>query len=162
MFKVGQNAVHASHGVGVVRSIERREFDGVTREFYVFEVHDNGAPKKIFVPVDSASARLRAIVKRSDAQRILKQIRAGQGKPLSINTYTWNAAYRTYMQAMQSGDIETIARVWVDFAHIAATRDLSFGERCLREQARTLLEAELSLALGQPVDLSVVTITSVG
>ena len=42
-FKVGENAVHLSHGVGVVRGIEEREFSGgLKQRFYIIEIQDNG------------------------------------------------------------------------------------------------------------------------
>ena len=38
-FKVGDNAVHLSHGVGIVRGIEEREFSpGIKQRFYILEI----------------------------------------------------------------------------------------------------------------------------
>jgi penicillin-binding protein 1A len=46
-FKVGDNVVHLSHGVGVIRSIEEKTFALGKQHFYLVEIDDNKAPKKV-------------------------------------------------------------------------------------------------------------------
>jgi RNA polymerase-interacting CarD/CdnL/TRCF family regulator len=72
-FKVGDNAVHLSHGVGVVCGIEEKIFSsGSSQAFYILEIHDNGAPKKVFVPIESSSQRLRPIIKPKEVEEVYK------------------------------------------------------------------------------------------
>src|ERR1700678_1789350 len=75
-FKVGDNAVHLSHGVGVVRGIEEREFSGGKKQsFYILEIQDNGAPKKVFVPIETSAQRLRPIIKQKEVEEVYKILR---------------------------------------------------------------------------------------
>lgn len=144
-FKVGDNAVHLSHGVGVVRGIEEREFSpGKKQSFYILEIHDNGAPKKVFVPIDSSGKRLRPIIKKTEVQRvyqILKKKETG-----AIDYQTWNRRYREYMEKIHTGQVHEIAEVLRALFLLKHDKDLSFGEKKLLDQAKTLLVKELSLA----------------
>ena len=53
MFKVGDRAVYPAQGVGIVESIEAREFSGEKHKFYVLRIIDNDMT--IMVPVGNAS-----------------------------------------------------------------------------------------------------------
>lgn len=144
-FKVGDNAVHLSHGVGIVRGIEEREFGpGKKESFYVLEIQDNGAPKKVFVPINNSSQRLRPIIKKKQVEevyRILKRKDDGL-----IDHQTWNRRYREYMEKIHTGQVHEIAEVLRALFLLKHDKDLSFGERKLLDQAKTLLVKELSLA----------------
>lgn len=142
MYKVGQNVVHLSHGVGIVKGIEEREFSpNKVAKFYILEIQDNGAPKKVFVPFDGAD-RLRPIIKESDVKKVYKFL---ESKEISIESDTWNRRYRAYMEKIHSGIIMNIADV---FKSLILLESLSFGERKLLEHAKTLLVKELSMASG--------------
>ena len=66
-FKVGDNAVYLSHGVGVVKGIEEREVSpGNKKVFYILEIRGKGAAKKVFVPTDNPHKRLRPIIKKKE------------------------------------------------------------------------------------------------
>jgi CarD family transcriptional regulator len=144
-FKVGDNAVHLSHGVGVVRSIEEREFSpGKKQRFYIIEIQDNGAPKKVFVPIDNCEQRLRPIIRSAQVEEVYKILRK---RDLSaIDHQTWNRRYREYMEKIHTGQVNEIAEVLRALFLLKHDKDLSFGERKLLDQAKTLLVKELSLA----------------
>jgi CarD family transcriptional regulator len=144
-FKVGENAVHLSHGVGVVRGIEEREFSGgLKQRFYIIEIQDNGAPKKVFVPLDSSDKRLRPIIKQREVEEVYKILRKKEPSP--IDHQTWNRRYREYMEKIHTGQVQEIAEVLRALFLLKHDKDLSFGERKLLDQAKTLLVKELSLA----------------
>ena len=144
-FKVGDNAVHLSHGVGVVRGIEEREFGpGRKQSFYILEIQDNGAPKKVFVPIDSSNGRLRPIIKKKEVDEVYKILK--RREPSAIDHQTWNRRYREYMEKIHTGKVYEIAEVLRALFLLKHDKDLSFGERKLLDQAKTLLVKELSLA----------------
>lgn len=144
-FKVGDNAVHLSHGVGVVRSIEEREFaPGKKQRFYILEIHDNGAPKKVFVPIDNSEQRLRPIIKQREVEEVYKILRRKDASV--IDHQTWNRRYREYMEKIHTGQVQEISEVLRALFLLKHDKELSFGERKLLDQAKTLLVKELSLA----------------
>jgi len=143
-FKVGDNAVHLSHGVGVVKAIEEREFSGKKERFYILEIHDNGAPKKVFVPIDSSNQRLRPIIKAKQVEEVYRILK--KREPSALDHQTWNRRYREYMEKIHTGQVREIAEVLRALFLLKTDKDLSFGERKLLDQAKTLLVKELSLA----------------
>ena len=144
-FKVGDNAVHLSHGVGVVMGIEEREFSGgLKQKFYILEIQDNGAPKKVFVPLKGSDKRLRPIIKNKEVEEVYKILR--KKEPSEIDHQTWNRRYREYMEKIHTGQVQEIAEVLRALYLLKLDKDLSFGERKLLDQAKTLLVKELSLA----------------
>ncbi|MBI4403208.1 MAG: CarD family transcriptional regulator [Deltaproteobacteria bacterium] len=144
-FKVGDNAVHLSHGVGVVRGIEEREFSpGKKQSFYILEIQDNGAPKKVFVPTDTSQNRLRPIIKQKEVEEVYKILKRRDTS--ALDHQTWNRRYREYMEKIHTGQVQEIAEVLRELYLLKHDKDLSFGERKLLDQAKTLLVKELSLA----------------
>ncbi|MFM8315381.1 MAG: CarD family transcriptional regulator, partial [Deltaproteobacteria bacterium] len=144
-FKVGDNAVHLSHGVGIVRGIEEREFSpGQKQRFYIVEIQDNGAPKKVFVPTDNCAQRLRPIIRKKEVEKVYEILRKKETS--AIDHQTWNRRYREYMEKIHTGQVHEIAEVLRALFLLKHDKDLSFGERKLLDQAKTLLVKELSLA----------------
>lgn len=143
-FQVGDNAVHLSHGVGIVRGIEERTFGSGKQRFYILEIQDNGSPKKVFVPVENSETRLRPIIKQKEVDEVYKILRTRDSSP--IDHQTWNRRYREYMEKIHTGQVQEIAQVMRALFLLKHDKDLSFGERKLLDQAKTLLVKELSLA----------------
>lgn len=143
-FNVGDNAVHLSHGVGVVCGIEDRIFSGRKQSFYVLEIHDNGAPKKVFVPIENSQQRLRPIIQQKEVEEVYRILR--KKEPSALDHQTWNRRYREYMEKIHTGHVQQIAEVLRALFLLKHDKDLSFGERKLLDQAKTLLVKELSLA----------------
>jgi CarD family transcriptional regulator len=143
-YKVGDNVVHMSHGVGVIHSIETREFPGGKQTFYIVHIEDNGASKKVFVPFETAITRMRTIIDKETVERVYSELR-NKTSP-GIDHQTWNRRYREYMELIHSGDAVNIARVLRALYTLKLDKDLSFGERKLLEQAQSLLVQELAIA----------------
>lgn len=103
-YKVGQTVFHLSHGVGKIVGIETREFaPGKEQSFYIINIQDNGAVKKVFVPASTSEARLRPIVTSKGADRVLELIKAPWvGDEQS--SLTWNRRYREYMEKIHTGN----------------------------------------------------------
>lgn len=150
-FKVGDKVMHLSHGFGEISSIEKREFPASNfTEFYVITIQDNGAPKRVFVPIENAAQRLRPIMDKKQALKVIELLNSNEVEP--IDSQTWSRRYREYMEIIHSGDTKSIVKVYKSLKAISDAKDLSFGERKLMEQAKNLLETELNSV----VDLTVI------
>ncbi len=141
-FKVGEMAVHPSHGVGEVAEIEERELGGQMAHCYVLKIIDTGL--KVMVPKEAASrVGLRPVMKKREAQEILDILRAPE---VAVDMQPWNRRFRAYTEMLKSGLPSEIAKVLRDMYRLKFDKDLSFGERRLLDQARSLLIQELALA----------------
>lgn len=142
-FKVGDKAVYPAHGVGEIIEIQSKVVAGRERQFYVLKIIENGM--KIMVPVETASSTgLRAVISETDAKEVLDMLKSDK---IAVKTQPWNRRYREYMDMLKSGSPKEVAKVLRDLNRLKGDKDLSFGERRLLDTARSLLVAELALAL---------------
>jgi CarD family transcriptional regulator len=142
MFKVGDSAVYPAHGVAVVKRIEEREVGGKKKSFYVLQVVEN--QMTIMVPTDNAdSVGLREIISTKDVKAVYEILKE---RNVKIDQTTWNRRYREYMEKIKTGSVYQIAEVLRDLFLLKVEKELSFGERKMLDNARSLLLRELSLA----------------
>ena len=141
-FQVGDKAVHPSHGVGEVTAIEKRDIGGSSQNFYILRILDNGM--KVMVPTSAATqVGLRSIMSDKDANNILSTMRA---REVAVDVQPWSRRFRVYTEMIKSGSPVEIAKVLRDMNRLKFDKDLSFGERRLLDQARSLLLKELAFA----------------
>lgn len=141
-FKAGDMAVHPSHGVGEVVAVEQRQFGATTTNCYVLKIIDTGL--KVMVPTEAAArVGLRPVMKKPEAQQILEILKAPE---VAVDLQPWNRRFRAYTEMLKSGLPSEIAKVLRDMYRLKFDKDLSFGERRLLDQARSLLIQELALA----------------
>lgn len=142
-FKVGGKAVYPAHGVGEITEIQTKVVAGRERTFYVLKIIENGM--KIMVPTDTASTTgMRPIISKNEANEVVGILKSTQ---VAVKTQPWNRRYREYMDMLKSGSPNEVAKVLRDLNRLKGDKDLSFGERRLLDTARSLLVAELALAL---------------
>lgn len=142
-FQVGDVAVYPAHGVGEVKSIESREISGSTHTFYVLQILENGM--KIMVPTNNINAvGLREIISRDEVEAVYDILKE-RDIPMD-DKQTWNRRYREYMDKIKTGSIYEISEVYRDLSLLRQEKELSFGERKLLDQARSLLVKELAFA----------------
>lgn len=140
--EVGDKAVHPLHGLGEVSSIEHREVGGVSGDFYILRILDKGM--RVMVPKASAtSSGLRAVMSEKDANAVLDTLRA---KEVAVDLQPWSRRFRAYTEMMKSGSPHEVAKVLRDMFRLKFDKDLSFGERRLLDQAKSLLMKELAAA----------------
>jgi CarD family transcriptional regulator len=145
-FKVGDMAVHPNHGVGEVVEIESRVLSGRSISCYVIKIRDSDL--KVMVPTEAASrVGLRPVMKKKEAQKILDILKAPE---VAVDLQPWNRRFRAYTEMLKSGLPSEIAKVLRDMYRLKFDKDLSFGERRLLDQARSLLIQELALAKKVP------------
>lgn len=141
-FKAGDVAVHPSHGVGEVIAVEQRQFGATATDCYVIKIIDTGL--KVMVPTEAAArVGLRPVMKKREAQQILEILKAPE---VAVDLQPWNRRFRAYTEMLKSGLPSEIAKVLRDMYRLKFDKDLSFGERRLLDQARSLLIQELALA----------------
>jgi len=141
-FKLGDMAVHPAHGVGEIAAIEPREFGGRTACCYVLRILATGL--KVMVPVEATErVGLRPVMKKREAQEIIEILRAPE---VAVDMQPWNRRFRAYTEMLKSGAPAEIAKVLRDMYRLKFDKDLSFGERRLLDQAKSLLVQELALA----------------
>lgn len=147
VFKVGERAVHPAHGVGEVVQIEEKELGGRKTSCYVLKIVDSDL--KLMVPTEAATrVGLRAVMKKKEADKILDILRAPE---VAVDVQPWNRRFRAYTEMLKSGLPAEIAKVLRDMYRLKFDKDLSFGERRLLDQARSLLVQELALAKKVPL-----------
>jgi CarD family transcriptional regulator len=141
-FQVGDMAVHPAHGVGEVTGIEKRDLGGSVNLFYVLRIIDTGL--KVMIPLRAtAHVGLRRIMSRKEADKVLGVL---QAQEVAVDVQPWNRRFRAYTEMLKSGSPYEIAKVLRDMSRLKFDKDLSFGERRLLDQAKSLLVKELALA----------------
>ncbi len=142
LLTVGDKAVHPAHGVGEVVAIEHRELGGTTGEFYALKILENGM--KVFVPTNAtSSAGLRPVMSSKEADTVLDTMRA---REVAVDVQPWSRRFRAYTEMIRSGSPHEVAKVLRDMYRLKFDKDLSFGERRLLDQAKSLLMKEIALA----------------
>lgn len=143
-FEIGDRAVYPAHGVGrVTRIVEEPEMEGLEAPYYVIQL-DNGTT--IYVPLANAEAvGMRTVVGVEHVERVYEVLAE---RDVPADNQTWNRRYREYMNRIKTGDPLEVAKVLRDLALLRTDKTLSFGERKMFDQARTLLAQELAVAKG--------------
>jgi CarD family transcriptional regulator len=141
---VGDKAVHPAHGLGEIIAIEHREIGGAKGEFFILRILDNGM--RVMVPRTSAqSAGLRPVMSSKEADRVLETMRA---REVAVDLQPWSRRFRAYTEMIKSGSPHEVAKVLRDMYRLKFDKELSFGERRLLDQAKSLLMKELAAAKG--------------
>ncbi len=142
MFTEGDMAVYPAHGVGVIESIVNQNVAGQDLDFYVLKILDNNMT--IMIPtLSSENVGLRAIIKKSEVKDVLSIL---EKRDTEIVSQTWNRRYRDYMEKIKTGSIHEVAVVLRDLFLLSVDKDLSYGERKMKDTAKRLLVKEISLA----------------
>ncbi len=142
MFKVGESAVYPAHGITLIKRIDERVVAGTKKSFYVLQVLEN--QMTIMVPTETAEAvGLRGIISDGEVSQVYRILKM---RDVKIDQTTWNRRYRDYMEKIKTGSIYEIAEVLRDLFLLRHSKDLSFGERKMLDQAKAFIVKEISLA----------------
>ncbi len=143
-FNIGDKAVYPAHGVGIIADIETAVFEKQEHTFYVLKLLDNGMTIKI--PLQNAkSIGMRNVISIEQVAKVYDILR---DRDVPADNQTWNRRYREYMNRIKTGDPLEVAKVLRDLALLRKDKTLSFGERKMFDQARSLLIQELVVARG--------------
>ncbi len=141
-FKVGDKAVYPAQGVAEIVRIEEKDIAGTRQRFYVLRVLNT--KNQIMVPISNASAvGLRQVISEEEIQEIFDILRE---RTVAFDNQTWNRRYRGFMDKIKTGSIYDVAEVLRDLYRLRTDKQLSFGERRMLENARSLIVKEIAIA----------------
>ncbi|MDR3145786.1 MAG: CarD family transcriptional regulator [Treponema sp.] len=141
-FQVNQRVVYPSQGVGIITSVEEKEFKNEKIPYYVIylEVSD----MTIMVPVEKAeSLGIRPIVPKEEAQKALDLI----GEDYDPIPSDWKLRYQMNLDLLKKGSVSDIAMIVRSLYHRSKVKELPILERKLYDSALKLLEDEISYSL---------------
>lgn len=143
-FKVDQKVVYPSQGVGKITEIFEKSFNGHKTLYYriYLEVSD----MIVMVPVDNADTLgIRPIVSAKEAQKALEML----GEEVEPVTSDWKLRYQMNLDLLKKGSIQDIASIVRCLYHRSKVKELPILERKLYENAKKLLEDEISFAMNK-------------
>ena len=143
-FKVNQQIVYPSQGVGKITEIFEKEFNGETVAYY--KIYLEVSDMIVMVPVNNAKdLGIRAIVEASEAKKALNML-SEDFEPI---TSDWKLRYQMNLELLKKGSIADIAQIVRCLYNRSKVKELPIMERKLYESAKKLLEDEISFALGK-------------
>jgi CarD family transcriptional regulator len=144
-FQVNQKVVYPSQGVGIIVSIDEKEFKNEKTPYYVIylEVSD----MTIMVPVTKAEdLGIRPIVPKEEALRALELI----GEDYEPIPSDWKLRYQMNLDLLKKGSVMDIATIVRSLYHRSKVKELPILERKLYDSALKLLEDEVAFSLRKP------------
>jgi CarD family transcriptional regulator len=146
-FQVDQKVVYPSQGVGVIQSIEKKEFKNEKVPYY--RIYVEVTDMTIMVPVDKAEGLgIRPIVPREEALRALELI----GEDYEPIPSDWKLRYQMNLDLLKKGSVNDIASIVRSLYHRSKVKELPILERKLYDSALKLLEDEVSFSLHKSKD----------
>lgn len=137
-FKVGDQVIYPSHGLGEITEIETQIIVDTKLEVYIISFPQDKMTLK--VPVARAAASgLRSLATEEDLDKVYKIL---ESKPQCGNKM-WSRRAQDYETKINSGDITAIASVIRDLYKNVDT-DRSYSERNIYEIALNRLVSEIT------------------
>ena len=75
MFEIGNYVVHVGEGICEISDITMMNVSGADRKYYVLIPIDEKSAK-VYIPVDNAEKRVRPVMEKEDARKLIKEIKA--------------------------------------------------------------------------------------
>lgn len=145
MFIIGALVVYPAQGVGEIERIDHKDIGGAACDFYIVRIRANNIT--LMVPVqNAASVGLRPLISAEEATGILKELHGDLEKNIFTGS-NWNRRFREYSERLKSPNLSIVAEVLRELLLIGRSKELSFGERRLLEQAMNLVSGELAEVL---------------
>lgn len=148
MFEKGNFVVKANNGICEIIDIVTMNLSGVEEEYYVLVPIDEKTAK-IFVPVDTAENRIRLAMKKEDAWKLIKEIKAVDG----VLVENEREREKIYKDAINSRDPKCLISI-MKTLYIRRKKRLEEGKKCTViddryfKLAENHLHGELAFALG--------------
>ncbi|MCQ2610518.1 MAG: CarD family transcriptional regulator [Treponema sp.] len=143
-FKINQQVVYPSQGVGKITEIFEKEINGENIFFY--KIYLEVSDMIVMVPVSNATALgIRPIVEASEAKKALNML-SEDFEPI---TSDWKLRYQMNLELLKKGSISDIAQIVRCLYNRSKIKELPIQERKLYDSAKKLLEDEIAIALGK-------------
>lgn len=141
MFKIGDKIVYPNHGAGVIDSIEKKEFLGEEKEYFILKMPIGSMD--ISIPISNIDKmNVRDVIDKKDGDEVLR-ILDDDPTPMPDN---WNVRYRQNQEVIKTGDIFKIAEMVRNLAILDKDKGLSTTEKKLLNRARRIMASELVMA----------------
>ena len=149
MFTAGELVVYPAQGVGEIERVNNQQIGGVACELYIVRIRANNIT--LMVPVaNAANVGLRPLIAAEEARRIWGSLQSETEKNIHTGQ-NWNRRFREYSERLKNPDLAVVVEVLRELLLIGRSKELSFGERRLQDQALGLVLGELSEVLGLPL-----------
>lgn len=148
MFEKGNFVVNANNGICEISDIVTMNMSGVEKEYYVL-VPIEEKTAKIFLPVDTAEKRIRPAMKKEDAWKLIKEIKAVDG----VLVENEKEREKIYKEAINSRDPKRLISI-MKTLYIRRKKRLEEGKKYTAvddryfKLAENHLHSELAFALG--------------
>jgi CarD family transcriptional regulator len=144
-FKVDQQIVYPSQGVGRIIELHEKSFKDAKMLYYT--IYLEFSDMTVMVPVDKAiELGIRAIVPKDEAEKALAFI-SEEYAPIPTD---WKLRYQMNLDLLKKGSVLDIASVVRSLYHRSKIKELPILERKLYDSALNLLQDEVSFSLGKP------------
>ncbi len=141
MFKIGDKIVYPNHGAGVIDSIEKKEFLGEEKDYFILKMPIGSMD--ISIPIANIDKmNIREVIGKKEGDEILKIL---DGEPTEMSN-NWNVRYRQNQDIIKTGDIFEIAKMVRNLTILDNEKGLSTTEKKLLNRARRIMASELVMA----------------
>lgn len=145
-FQIDQQIVYPSQGVGKITEVFEKAFRGTPMMYY--KIYIESSDMIVMVPVEKAEELgIRAIVSAEEAEKALNSL-SDDFEPI---TSDWKLRYQMNLDLLKKGTIADIAAIVRCLYNRSKVKELPILERKLYDQAKKLLEDEISIAMGMDV-----------
>ena len=142
-FQIDQKIVYPSQGVGKITEIFEKIFRGTPMMYY--KIYIEASDMIVMVPVEKAEELgIRSIVSSEEAEKALNSL-SDDFEPI---TSDWKLRYQMNLELLKKGTIADIDAIVRCLYNRSKVKELPILERKLYDQAKKLLEDEISIAMG--------------
>lgn len=146
MYKKGDKIVYPMHGVGKIKTIEKKTVLGEKKNYYLLTINNSGM--EAMIPVEKADEiGIRPVISKNEIKKVMTVIEKGE----TIVEDDWKLRYQNNIDKVKSGSIYQVAEVTRDLYKRGQEKELSIMERKLYENAYNLVVHEV--ALSKDVDI---------
>ena len=141
MFKIGDKIVYPNHGAGIIDSIEKKEFLGEEKDYFILKIPIGSMD--ISIPMANIDKmNIREVIGKKEGDEVLRIL---DDDPTQMSN-NWNVRYRQNQEVIKSGDIFEIAKMVRNLAILDKEKGLSTTEKKLLNRARRIMASELVMA----------------
>ena len=141
MFEIGDKIVYPNHGAGTIDSVEKKEFLGEKKDYYILKMPIGSMD--ISIPISNINKmNIREVISKEEGDEIIKIL---DQEPTEMPS-NWNVRYRENQEVIKTGDIFEIARMVRNLSALDNEKGLSTTEKKLLNRARRIMASELVMA----------------
>ena len=141
MFKIGDKIVYPMHGAGTIDSIEKKEFLGEEKDYFILKMPIGDMD--ISIPTSKINdMNIRDVITKGEGDRVLRIL---DEDPTDMSD-NWTVRYRQNQEILKTGNVYEVAEMVRNLAILDKDKGLSTTEKKLLNRARRILASELVMA----------------